>query len=265
MMLGVSHEKNPDLPEIDYCRMLRSKALDDPQEVLFVDWEKVKTIPAFTLPEAVALSLNINPEYAYLPWTKQFCDFVAERTDPNSKLWHERVSALEERCEWDDFNWEHVAQAKIQQKLQQLKEVVEKLSQFETRLHIAERNLAPHGEIKAIAGTDKTKPMVKLIEFSRCAEVKGWQLPNEFPCIKQASGDEEDAPLNTRERKSLLKIVLGMAVAKYRHDPIAERQQNDSAKKISDDISDIGCDVSDDTIRKYLSEAKEFYKKPHPK
>ena len=62
--------------------------------------------------------------------------------------------------------------------------------------------------------------------------------------------------LSTRERNSLLKIVLGMAMACYKHDPRASRMK--TAGLISDELEQVGLSVSDDTIRKYLSEAAEF-------
>jgi hypothetical protein len=215
MMLGVFHEKNPDLSEEKYSHTLTIKALDDPERLLFVDWQGIQHIPAFTLPEAVALSLNINPEYADLTWIKKFCDFIVERLDPNSELWHKRVSALEERAEWDDFNWEHVAQAKIQQKVPQFQAAIEVLSEFETRLNIARRNLAPHGDIQAIASPDNAPPMVKLTEFGRFAESAGWNLPKDFlqvmPSTKDNPISDLDKPMGNRERRTLLVIIAALA------------------------------------------------------
>ncbi len=215
MVLGVFHEKNPDLSEQEYRHGLTVKALDDPERLLFVDWQGIQHIPAFTLPEAVALSLNINPEYADLTWIKKFCDFIAERLDPNSELWHKRVSALEERAEWDDFNWEHVAQAKIQQKAPQLKATVDVLHQFETRLNIARRNLAPLGDIEAIAGPDNAPAMVKLTEFGRFAESAGWKLSKDslqtIPSTKDGMTSDLDKPMGNRERRTLLVIIAALA------------------------------------------------------
>lgn len=59
--------------------------------------------------------------------------------------------------------------------------------------------------------------------------------------------------LNTSERNTLLKLVIGMAVKGYSHDPAAARSK--APKEIADDLADLGINVTDDTVRKYLKEA----------
>ncbi len=65
-----------------------------------------------------------------------------------------------------------------------------------------------------------------------------------------------DKPLTTRERETLLTIVLGMAVGGYGYQPRGARSS--TAREISDDVTKAGLSVSDDTIRKYLREATEL-------
>jgi hypothetical protein len=67
---------------------------------------------------------------------------------------------------------------------------------------------------------------------------------------------EVDKPLTTRERETLLTIVLGMAIGGYGYEPRASRSP--TAREISDDLTKAGLSVSDDTIRKYLREAAEL-------
>lgn len=57
----------------------------------------------------------------------------------------------------------------------------------------------------------------------------------------------------TRERDTLLKLVIGMAMKGYRYDPAAAKSS--STKDIADDLVALGMSVSDDTVRKYLKEA----------
>ena len=57
----------------------------------------------------------------------------------------------------------------------------------------------------------------------------------------------------TRERETLLKLVIGMAVEAYRHDPSAGRST--APGEIAEDLAKHGLSVTDDTIRKYLKEA----------
>jgi hypothetical protein len=61
---------------------------------------------------------------------------------------------------------------------------------------------------------------------------------------------------NTKERESLLKLVIGMAVKGYAFDPRAGR--SGISKEIADDLASLGISLSDDTVRKYLKDAAEF-------
>lgn len=59
----------------------------------------------------------------------------------------------------------------------------------------------------------------------------------------------------TRQRNTALKIVIGIAVAKYGHQPRAMRWKTSGA--IRSDLEKIGISVSDDSIRRILAEAYE--------
>jgi hypothetical protein len=63
-------------------------------------------------------------------------------------------------------------------------------------------------------------------------------------------------PLAARERESMLKLIIGMAIAGYRYDPKAKR--NDSVREITDDLEECGVALSDDPVRKYLTEGAEL-------
>lgn len=62
--------------------------------------------------------------------------------------------------------------------------------------------------------------------------------------------------LSTRERESLLKLVIGMAVGGYGYDSTARRSEQTSA--IADDLLQAGVPLDADTVRKWLREAAEF-------
>ncbi len=78
------------------------------------------------------------------------------------------------------------------------------------------------------------------------------ELAKELTALRTAAGQA----LGARERDSMLKLVIGMAVAGYRFDPKANR--GDSVKDITNDVAKVGLPLSDDTIRKYLREASEL-------
>lgn len=62
--------------------------------------------------------------------------------------------------------------------------------------------------------------------------------------------------LGTRERESLLKLVIGMAKQGYSYDPAALR--SDRVPEIVDDLERCGVAMSADTVRKYLRQGAEL-------
>ena len=66
---------------------------------------------------------------------------------------------------------------------------------------------------------------------------------------------QTDKPLMTKERESLYKLIIGMAVAGYKYDPTAAR--NDAVGDIYNDLEELGVAVDQDTIRKWLREAAQ--------
>jgi hypothetical protein len=64
------------------------------------------------------------------------------------------------------------------------------------------------------------------------------------------------AGLGTRERDSLLKLVIGMAVGGYGYDPDASR--SDQPSDIATDLATNGVALDVDTVRKWLKQASEL-------
>ena len=62
--------------------------------------------------------------------------------------------------------------------------------------------------------------------------------------------------LGTRERESLVKLVIGMAIKGYRYDPAAGR--NAATSEIADDLAALGIPLDQDTVRKWLKEGIEL-------
>jgi hypothetical protein len=101
------------------------------------------------------------------------------------------------------------------------------------------------------------------VEFLR-ADVET-MLPKQSTPIQQAleTGTvKEKANLGTVERKSLLKMVITMAMKKYRYVPSQPR--SDATAKIASDMRELGLPLDEDTIRKYLSEAKSVLEDAQP-
>ncbi|MDZ7655710.1 MAG: hypothetical protein U0997_07170 [Sulfurimicrobium sp.] len=93
------------------------------------------------------------------------------------------------------------------------------------------------------------------------AEVKP-AYPKYQPAIKPPPTITKKADdLSTRERNTLLKIIIGMAVCGYRYDPNDKKPSEITGEKagsIHADLGKLGISVDVDTIRKYLKEAKEL-------
>jgi hypothetical protein len=70
------------------------------------------------------------------------------------------------------------------------------------------------------------------------------------PALKAEQG------VSARERDSLLKLIIGMAVAGYVYDPNARR--SDKPVEIADDLARAGVPLDVDTVRKWLREAAEL-------
>jgi hypothetical protein len=87
---------------------------------------------------------------------------------------------------------------------------------------------------------------------------------NEVEDLKQRNAELETAIANqtingsasTKEKDSLLKLIIGMAVVGYSYDPHAGRSGR--IKEIEDDLLRLGLSLSDDTIRKHLRTASEL-------
>ena len=77
-----------------------------------------------------------------------------------------------------------------------------------------------------------------------------------MPLPVNDAAENPEKPLSNRERDTLLKLVIGMAVKGYSHNPAAAKSS--APKDIADDLASLGISVSDDTVRKYLKEAAEF-------
>jgi hypothetical protein len=59
-----------------------------------------------------------------------------------------------------------------------------------------------------------------------------------------------------RERESMLRLIIGMAIQGYKYAPAAAK--NSAVREIADDLHLLGIGLDEDTVRKYLQEAKDL-------
>lgn len=92
--------------------------------------------------------------------------------------------------------------------------------------------------------------------FFTPADAIKWAAPkfSEFP-FRADETCEGEQPLGTREKETLLKLVICMAMKGYTYNPNSER--NSAIGEIESDLKGLGIPVTDDTIRKWLQKAAD--------
>lgn len=78
----------------------------------------------------------------------------------------------------------------------------------------------------------------------------------EVPLEEYTVSGSQAKELDVRERESLLKLVIGMAVGRYRHELGAKKSV--AVTPILQDVERLGLSVSAETVRKYLKEAERL-------
>lgn len=112
----------------------------------------------------------------------------------------------------------------------------------------ADQNVLADGYKGIISARDER---ISILE--RHAEMLSGRVAElEAPPPKPAS----ETTMRSRERESLLKLVIGMAIKGYSYDPTAGRSP--TAKEIAGDLALVGLPLDEDTVRKYLSEARQL-------
>ncbi len=74
--------------------------------------------------------------------------------------------------------------------------------------------------------------------------------------LPQPKDDVGEKPLGARERDSLLKLVIGLAIGGYGYDPKATRSEKPA--EIASDLAANGLALDVDTVRKWLAQAREL-------
>lgn len=94
-------------------------------------------------------------------------------------------------------------------------------------------------------------------EFRRLNDREIAQLKESLASVQSRSGAISDEPeekaLRTRERESLLRLIVGMAIGGYGYDPTAARST--VTGEIASDLEKAGVPLDPDTVRKWLKEA----------
>jgi hypothetical protein len=109
--------------------------------------------------------------------------------------------------------------------------------------------VALHAELQGIAGWLRDATEEWGDDPSR------WQSPP-VGKVNHSPANLEDKPLPTKERESLLKLVIGMAMAYHGYDPQAAKSEVPNL--IVADLDKLGLSIDVGTVRKYLKQGLEL-------
>ena len=84
----------------------------------------------------------------------------------------------------------------------------------------------------------------------------------ELQSLRAKAEEWTERPSWLRERDSLLKLVIGMAITKYGY--VTTAHKNAAIPKIATDLKVLGISLDEDTVRRYLNEGKQFIPDPDP-
>ncbi len=114
--------------------------------------------------------------------------------------------------------------------------------------------LARHKELAKLNSATIEQQRLTIAELNELSS----SLANEIAAVRAAAA--ADSPkgreIGTRERDSLLKLVIGMAVGGYRYDPAQKR--SDKLPEIVSDLERAGVPLDADTVRKWLKQAADL-------
>lgn len=79
------------------------------------------------------------------------------------------------------------------------------------------------------------------------------RLETELKNVTTVAKSKPDRPLGTRERDTVLKLIIGMAVKGYAYAP--GKSRNSATAEIASDLAELGIGLDPDTVRKWLQEA----------
>ena len=206
-----------------------------------VDWAHFRELAVLGIVDLCALSVGIDPEYARL---------VRGMTtiDP------ENISKPEEMAELVAYRNDSITEWE--------RRVAVAVNHVKAGTLPVVRKSAPFGghDPYEVVPADAENIVVKVADFTTWAKGLDWTLPPEFPQHDAAAaypvapeglqiGGGGDKPLGKRERDTLLTIIA--AFCKYEGWDVQGRGMATTIAKLTEDL---GAPVTDDTIRRVLSQ-----------
>ncbi len=247
-----------------------------PQPQSAADFEYWAKMPVWTLNEAIALSFGKNPDQVdwdlieiyrkVSPIAQDFWNCrrlvlryqatgqLSDRTYPTdyiewaqltetpipvalveavSKRWHQTVN-------WRQFCYDQKAHYDDQ---------IGKWKSAFDALHAERQELADDVDELRKAITERDNSISQLRECQHFLEIAHGEAESD-------NYIRPDKPLHTKERESLVKMAIGLAVGGYGYDPAQKRSP--VINEIMDDMAEAGILLCVDTLRKFLRAGAEF-------
>jgi hypothetical protein len=112
-----------------------------------------------------------------------------------------------------------------------------------------DKGIALHAELEAIAGWLRDA----VEEWGD--DPSGWHS-SPVGAVNRSPANLDEKPLHTKERESLLKLVIAMAIKGYGYNPSASK--SDVPGKIVSDFSELGLNIDVGTVRKFLAQGRDL-------
>ncbi len=233
----------------------------------FYHWSKAEH---WSLDEAIALVLGKAPEIVswdkiktYVetsPFVKQYSRLrdLADRAKVWEKLYDPVLPPI--FLKWAEDN-EIAVPAELAEKVAKLKgKLVDWKKQHEETKAAYDRLLSSYDKFQGMYDqhiADWKGVVEKKSNLIEAGRLRIEELEGELAAIKGAPPAPEPAKTQSLiERQSMLKAIFGMAVRGYAYNPSDKR-----SKAVGEIVSDLeleGIPLSDDTIRRYLKEARDL-------
>ncbi|WP_186014505.1 hypothetical protein [Burkholderia gladioli] len=105
------------------------------------------------------------------------------------------------------------------------------------------------------AGIEVPQPLLVEIKKRQAREAEA-EARSKAAQEEDEGNSQRNASAATKERHAMLKLIIGFAYGGYRMDPDSPR--NKHAKEMRIDLERAGVPLDDETIKKYLDEAKQL-------
>jgi hypothetical protein len=249
---------------IDYLVDRKFKRVGDAPFPSFEEWRERRktqraTLDRFFEPEEDEAAYRLELEHMSLPALNERLGKVAEQEAAEQRQraeFEDRTRFFNEPKAQADFDhWSKMPRWTLDEAVAlSFRKAPEFVNWDKVKVYLGQSSFADgYGKrrsllLRAQEAGDLKDPILP-VEFIRWAARTGIVLPHEL--IGAAAVREK--PLSTRERETLLKIILGMAIKGYSYNPTKGR--SGTPQEIANDLDGLGIGVSVDTVRNKLDEA----------